>query len=372
MFLGPVASPFKVSSLYQVPQEVSIRRRGDVGSRILKVLIGLGSDVAEYVREGVLTPLTEHADRTVAVEDFWPPAWQGVVYEGEVYGLPAWVDPNFALLANRQLFAEAGLNTDSPPKDIAELEEAMEKLTKRTGDDRITQLGMAPWQVYGPYNTLVTWAWSFGARTLYDVDNRLARFDALEVVNSQAWVADKFQRYSGNLEGIDQFVNGHLGMELITGGTNIRRSLEAIPDLMSGVTPAHADAGTDSVAWVGGHIAVVPYGAHNVDRAWEFIQFISGTSEGAAAWAKNGRISGFRDADAISTMREDRAMDIMLNVLEKASFIRPRIPVASLDTVVAGTLQEIWRGDVAPKIGMGQLNELLQAQVDAYHQEQSQ
>ncbi|HEX6970745.1 MAG TPA: extracellular solute-binding protein [Limnochordia bacterium] len=331
------------------------------------VMIGLGSDVAEYVRQGILLPLTAYARQDgVAANRFWAPAWQGVVFEGELWGLPAWVDPNFALLANAQLLAEAGLPADAPPKTIPELEIAMEKLTHRDASGRLTQLGMRPWSVYGPWNTLVTWFWAFGGRDLYDAEARRLRFNTDPVIRAMSWVADKYQRYSGGA-GVGSMREGQVAMELITGGSNIRQYLEVIPDLVAGVTPYHPDAGTERVAWVGGHIMVVPKGAANPERAWEFMRTVSATPEGALTWAKAGRITGFRSDEAITYLHQDRVMRIMVNVLESAAYIRPRIPVPDLDGKVGPTLSRIWSGEVAPRSGLESLNDTLQAQVDAYY-----
>lgn len=332
------------------------------------VMIGLGSDVAEFVRKDMLVPLGAYAKRDgVKANSFWPPAWEGVTFSGELWGLPAWVDPNFALLANPQLLAEAGIPADRPPQTIPELDAAMERLIRFDSDGRATQLGMRPWTVYSPWNTLVTWTWAINGDTqLYDEVTRRTAVNSPSVLRAMTWVADKYARY-GKAPSDASFPNGRLGLELITGGTNIRDYMERVPDLIAGPTPYHPDAGTDCIAWAGGHIMVVLKGARNIQKAWDFLVTVSGSGGGAMTWAKWGRITGYREASAIAYLRQDPAMRIMVSVMEKAAFIRPRIPIDSIDDRVRPYLDRIWQGVVSPRGELENMNDMIQAQVNAWY-----
>lgn len=327
---------------------------------------GFGSDVAAFVPRGAFTSLTTYVKRDgVDPGDFWSPAWQQVVYQGEIWALPAWVDPNFALLANGAHLEQAGLGT-KVPRTVPELDIAAEKLTRRQSDGRIGQLGFQYWQVLGStFNTMVTWFWAYGGTSLCDEATQKTQFDSPEMIRAMSWLADRYAKYAPDAAGVAPFLSGGISMWLNTGAGNVRQALTAFPDLVTGVTPYHPDAGTDSVAWVGGHIATVPRGVANPERSWQFVRFFSATHEGSMQLAKAGLISGYRNPAANAYLRQDAAQSVMLAVLEKAVNIRPRGVEDLVRVHGEPVYQQLLRGQVPPRAGLEQLNQLIQHELDA-------
>ena len=63
-------------------------------------------------------------------------------YRGSLYAIPT-TPATTALHWNKKLFREAGLDPDSPPRTIEELDAVAQRLTKREGG-KIVQVGVLP------------------------------------------------------------------------------------------------------------------------------------------------------------------------------------------------------------------------------------
>ena len=125
-----------------------------------------GQQLAEWAARGALTDLSADAERAgIRGDQFFAPRWAESTYGGRVYALPWTADPNFALVWNKQMFRDAGLDPERPPRTIGELDDYDRRLTRlrRGADGRVTGIdavGLVPWgwQV----NSIFTWAYAFG------------------------------------------------------------------------------------------------------------------------------------------------------------------------------------------------------------------
>lgn len=91
----------------------------------------------------------------VRKEDFVPQAAEGVRFGDRYVGVPMSVLP-LALYYNRELFQQAGLNPDQPPRDLKEFIDYAKRLTRDTdGDGKPDQWG---WMLGASLNPN-TWVW---------------------------------------------------------------------------------------------------------------------------------------------------------------------------------------------------------------------
>jgi ABC-type glycerol-3-phosphate transport system substrate-binding protein len=103
-----------------------------------------GPMVSAYALRGFIIPLTDYLRKSgVSEQDFVPPSWRQNVWDGHVWAMPYIVDPNFALIWNKDLFANAGLNTEVGPVTLPEYEAYFKKLTRYEGDS-MTVIGTVP------------------------------------------------------------------------------------------------------------------------------------------------------------------------------------------------------------------------------------
>jgi len=103
------------------------------------------------------------------------------------------VDPNFALVYNKSMFAEVGLDPAMPPTTIADFDAANQKLLKKTGSTIARMGSTPPWSVYGDPNTLLTWFTQFGGGFI-DSNGKLAVAGA-ENTSALDWIAAYARTY---------------------------------------------------------------------------------------------------------------------------------------------------------------------------------
>jgi len=95
--------------------------------------------LVEYAEAGLLDPAPEDVTKDIE-QNFLPIAKWITSYKGVHYGYPWWLFTN-ALFYNRDMFKEAGLDPDNPPKTWTELEQYAKRLVKRKADGTMIQAG---------------------------------------------------------------------------------------------------------------------------------------------------------------------------------------------------------------------------------------
>lgn len=91
--------------------------------------------IPEFATLGALEPLQARADASAVVrqDDYFPGIWDTSVVDGELLGIPWYVDTRL-LFYRKDILAEAGF--DAPPRDWAEWEAAMAAIKRDVGPDR--------------------------------------------------------------------------------------------------------------------------------------------------------------------------------------------------------------------------------------------
>ncbi len=105
------------------------------------------SNIASWSNQGILLPLNEF---NIDTSDFPESAMQQLVVDGQIYSLPI-ATHNFQLVYNKKLLDEAGV---TPPTSIAELADAIKKLTKVDAEGNVTQLGLGLTDISAGLKTL--------------------------------------------------------------------------------------------------------------------------------------------------------------------------------------------------------------------------
>ena len=85
--------------------------------------------VTAYAEKGALACIDDYLREENITEDrYLPVFWEICRYKGKMWGLPS-TPTSLALHWNKRLFREAGLDPNTPPKTIQELDIMAEKLT---------------------------------------------------------------------------------------------------------------------------------------------------------------------------------------------------------------------------------------------------
>lgn len=103
---------------------------------------GVGPDVVSlfygwqipWIDAGYIVPLPEDAFPAEMVAEQFSPMVQASFFDGELYTLPTAVR-TLALMYNKDLMAQAGLDPESPPTTLEELQEQAVQCTVKNGDD---------------------------------------------------------------------------------------------------------------------------------------------------------------------------------------------------------------------------------------------
>jgi len=105
------------------------------------------SNIASWSNQGILLPLNEF---NIDTSDFPESAMQQLIVDGQIYSLPI-ATHNFQLVYNKKLLDEAGV---TPPTSMAELADAIKKLTKVDAEGNVTQLGLGLTDISAGLKTL--------------------------------------------------------------------------------------------------------------------------------------------------------------------------------------------------------------------------
>ncbi len=289
--------------------------------------------VGSYASEGALIDLTERAEKDhVSADSYYPFAWDEAHYDGKLYAMPLDTDARM-IYYNKDLFKDAGLDPENPPKTLAELDAAAEKLTVINGK-KIERLGFIPWLSQG---VLYSWGWANGGE-FYDPQTGKVTANDPKIVEALTWMTSYAEKYgidaissfidSTGTGALDPFITGQLAMIAGT-NSNISNYQKYNPDLHYGVFPFPTATGTDYTTWSGGHSMIMPKGAKNQDAAWEFIKYFTGP-EGQLTFTKG--IVGLAVTPELNDQlgyKDDPIMSQFMNLLP-VSHNRPVLPVGSL------------------------------------------
>lgn len=128
----------------QYNQKVTAAMHAGKGPDVLNLYYGW---LPQYVKQGYLQPIPQDLMSTSEIESHYVPMIQASKMNGKYYTLPIAVR-SLALFYNKDMFKQAGLDPNSPPKTWDELIQDAKKMTKRDSNGKLQQEGFA-WDVTG-------------------------------------------------------------------------------------------------------------------------------------------------------------------------------------------------------------------------------
>ncbi|MEX1019307.1 MAG: extracellular solute-binding protein [Litorilinea sp.] len=255
-----------------------------------RIPAGLGPDVVSlyhgwqtaWIDAGYLTPLPTDYFPLAEIRAQFSPIIEASVRDGLLYTLPTAVRTG-ALYYNRDLMAKAGLDPDSPPRTVAELEEQGAQCTQRNEDGTYEILGF-PITMTGQAD-----AWfrevllrQYGQQP-YAEDGITIRWNS-EAAGYAAW--DQFLKFQTELDTGDPtdfdsdpnyFVAGRACFHIDT-SFRLETIAANAPDLNFGVVelPTHNDIqSTFGAYWAHGITQKGASSPERLEAAATFLQFIT-------------------------------------------------------------------------------------------------
>lgn len=264
------------------------------GERILATLAGGSPPDLITVWDWMVVPLGASgallalddalAAAGVVEDDYLPGIWSYGAYQGDKFGLPTTLNV-YGFMWNKDVFAEAGLDPESPPRTIAELDALTEQLTMTDSRGNMRRLGFLP-VVSSIY------FYAFGGQ-LYDPETLEVTIDHPGNVAAMEWLAQYYRDYDikkirrfqagwGDMASpYNPFYRGQLAMQ--EGGQwEVAFTEQYAPDLSWGVTSFPApEGGRNNVAPVQASFWVVPDKAKNQDAALDFLLWLTAPEQSA-------------------------------------------------------------------------------------------
>ena len=204
------------------------------------------------------------------------------MHQGHLWALPS-TPASTALIWNKKLFREAGLDPEKPPTSIAELEQFNEKLLKRRPDGSIESMGFLP-EMPGYWDSM--WGFWFngslsnGNTITANSPENIAAYQWIESYPKRFGARDllNFQDGFGNIASPQNgFFSGRVAMEM--DGVWVYNYIKnyAPPDFDWGVAPfPSADpAHLKDVVLVDMDSMVIPAGSKHPAEAFEFIKYVN-------------------------------------------------------------------------------------------------
>jgi len=269
------------SSVSQIDRRLMLATAGGVPPDVAGIW---AANLPVYAENNALTPLDGPArERGIHRGAYIPVFWDMCHYRGHLWALPA-TPASVALIYNKKMFREAGLDPERPPRSIAELEAFNGKLTRRSASGRLQTIGHLP-EEPGWWNAL--WGFWFGGKLL-EGDSRVTA-DSPENLAAYRWVQSYPERFGAeNLlamrDGFGNFASpqnpfftGRVAM--ILQGNWIHNFIRnyAPPDFEWGVAafPSSDPSNPQAVSIVECDILVIPTGAKHPGEAFEFIAYVN-------------------------------------------------------------------------------------------------
>lgn len=227
---------------------------------------------------GALRDMTDYLAVEGLSVDSYNASFNSLMSQG-MYLIP--MDGNVIMLYyNKDMFAEAGLDPENPPKTIEELDAAAQALDKYDENGELAQMGFIPWLDY-PDNPLM-WAWVFGSEITNMAENTINITDE-GMVKSLEWQRSYAERYNpekvkaftsgfGALFTPDHpFMTGKVGMTVI--GNWMHEAIrQYAPNLNYGVCAIpYPEGGREVASDISVNVYMVPEGSAHPEAAAKFI-----------------------------------------------------------------------------------------------------
>lgn len=238
--------------------------------------------IPKYAEQWALTPLDPYLEEAgITKKDYIPVFWKLCQYRGHTWALPT-TPGTTALIWNKTLFKNAGLDPNRPPQTLKELDEYAKKLTRYDSEGNLVQLGFLPTEP-GWYN--YAWIYWFGGN-VWDSTNKIT-YDSSAGYAMAEWIASytrelgrnalhQFSSGFGNFASPQNaFLAGKIAMELQ--GVWMHNFISKYaPGLDWGAAPFPAVDGVDPpVVYTECDVLVIPRGSQHPDEAFAFIRYVN-------------------------------------------------------------------------------------------------
>ncbi len=330
--------------------------------------------VPAWAEQGALVPLDDYIKTTAPnwITDWTPGAKATVTYKGNIWGVPFGQDV-YALLWNKKIFREVGLDPNKPPTTIAELDEYAAKLTKYDGAGNLVRLGFFP-DIPSVRQIWVT-TYAFGGKPFDPTTMKITANDP-KIVKGLEWELSYAKKYDMNkvaafakgfgTEANDPFYTGQIAM-MVNGEWQPAFIRTYAPGLEYGIAPFPTVPGEKPNATrVGGNALVIPKGTKYQKEAWEFIRWMGSEQSVQKFCDVTNNLPHFISVAKSPKYYGNPEFKVFLDlVMGDNAYSLPMIPVSKFyrDQMKAAD-DAVLYGQKTPKQAMDEVTANVQAELD--------
>jgi multiple sugar transport system substrate-binding protein len=235
-----------------------------------------------------LQPLDSYTHQAgLQQSEYEPHAWQSTQWLGHTYGIPIDWDPDTLLFYNKQVFRNAGLDPNKPPKTLDEMMAYANRID-RVNNGHIAQIGFVPWAGW-EFNQ-VEFGHLFGA-VLEDGSTKSVRINSPGMERSFEWEQQISRKFGGasnvnnftdnNTNGnstaglsTDPLIAGRIGMEVIGSWELNKREVIGRTAFNNTIGIASVPSGVQSYICHSGYAFMVPTGSTHASQSMQFVQWL--------------------------------------------------------------------------------------------------
>ncbi|MEU9336702.1 sugar ABC transporter substrate-binding protein [Streptomyces sp. NPDC048290] len=296
-----------------------------------------GSYLGEFADMGVLEPVDT---KTVNEDDFFPAAWAQSEYDGEVYGVPWYVDTR-VLFYRTDLVEKAGLS--GPPKTMAEMTAAATALQDKADTEwglYVQSRGLDTVQSFYPF------LYSAGGAILDDAGKPVVNSaEAVKALENYGSYFDKDLIRKSVPPGYDVTKDFNTGtVPMFFGGPWMMSLLdENYPDIKGKWAVAPVPADQASVSMAGGSSLAISADSGRKAAAKEFVAYLT-DAKGQADWYERTKdLPANRAAWESGALATDPALKVWREQMETAR-ANPSLPrwteiTSKVDTAIEAVTQ---------------------------------
>lgn len=239
-----------------------------------------GEYVGALAANGAVRPFNELLARDgPPLHLFLPGALRLGEYEGKFYSMP-FLNDAFALYWNKDIFREAGLNPERPPRDLRELEHMALRLTRKRPDGTLVRMGFEMPDIVIPIVL-------FGGK-FYDPRTHKILADHPRNIEALKWFVHMIKVQGGPIR-VDSFVSGFgeyssPNHQFFVGKVAMMFSGQWWPSYVEKFAP-HVDFGVaplpyppqypelKGTTYIGGNFFCIPTDSRHPKEAWQFLRW---------------------------------------------------------------------------------------------------
>ena len=286
----------------------------------------------EFAALGVLEPLQPFVDASDVIDpdDFFPGIWQTSVIDGELLGIPWYVDTRL-LFYRKDLLRQAGVG--QPPRTWAEWEQAMAAVKRQAGPERYAIL-----MPLNEFEQQLSLALQQDDPLLRDHDTR-GNFESPGFRRALAFYANMFEQgwapkmSETQISNVwDEFFNGFYAFYL-SGPWNIREFRKRQPPELEGQWGTMPLPGPDGpgAGIAGGTSLVLFRDSPRQAQAWKLIEFLSRPDIQQRFHAMIGNLPPRRSTWEHPALAQDELSQAFRDQLER---VRPTPKVLEWERIV--------------------------------------